>query len=96
VGLRPAADYPWRVADSRTITRTYGRGSFLAFLSPLLAMFAARQGLDGWAQIAAQDMQRDALAMQDRGYRVVSAEEFAIPLLGITWFRVVYARPPGS
>jgi hypothetical protein len=81
------------MADPETITRTYGRGSFLAFLSPLLAFLMARRGLDGWQSIAMQEMQRDVLAMEDRGYRVVAADELRIALLGVTWFRVTYARP---
>ncbi len=84
------------MADPETVTKTYGRGSFLAFLSPLLAFFMARRGLNGWEQTAAADMQRDALAMQDRGYRVVTAEEFTLPVLGVAWFQVVYSRPPAS
>ena len=76
-----------------TITRTYGKGSFLAFLSPLLAALMARRGMNGWESIATQEMQRDVLAMEDRGYRVVAADEMRIPLLGVTWFRVTYTRP---
>jgi hypothetical protein len=40
-------------------------------------------------------MEKDALAMQARGYRVVSAEEFSIPTFAATparanWYRVPY------
>ena len=83
------------MAAPETITRTYGKGSFLAFLSPLLSFFMARRGLNGWEGIAAQEMERDVLEMEHRGYRVVSADEFTLPALGVTWFRVTYGRPPG-
>lgn len=79
---------------SETVVKTYGRGSFLAFLSPLLAAFMAVRGMNGWEQSSEQDMVRDAQAMQDRGYRVVSADEYRLPALGITWFRVTYQRDP--
>ena len=75
---------------AETIVRTYGRGSFLAFLSPLLAFFMARQGLHGWEQNASEAMARDVQAMERRGYRVASAEEYTLPVLGIAWFRVEY------
>jgi hypothetical protein len=74
----------------RTIVRTYGRGSFLAFLSPLLAFAMASRGLNGWEQSAAGEMQKDAIAMQQRGYRVISADEYTLPFLGIAWFKVTY------
>ena len=77
---------------SDRVTRTYGRGAFLAFLSPLLAFLMARRGMDGLAQRAEADVQRDVLAMEDKGYRVVSADEYRLPVLVIAWFRVVYER----
>jgi hypothetical protein len=76
----------------RSVVKTYGRGSFLAFLSPLLSFFMAARGHNGWEQSAAFAMEKDAVAMQGRGYRVVSADEFRLPLFGIAWFRVVYER----
>jgi hypothetical protein len=77
---------------SDQVTRTYGRGAFLAFLSPLPAFLMARRGMDGLAQRAEAEVQRDVLAMEDKGYRVVSADEYRLPVLGIAWFRVVYER----
>ena len=77
-----------------TVERTYGRGSFLAFLSPLLAWAMASRGLNGWEQSAEEDAQKDVLRMEDRGYRVVSADEYRIAVLGITWFKVTYQRLP--
>ncbi len=77
-------------AKRRTITKLYGRGSFLAFLSPLLAYFMAARGMNGWERSAERHMQQDALAMQAKGYRIASAEEFRLPVLGIAWFKVTY------
>ena len=73
-----------------TVVKTYGRGSFLAFLSPLLSAFMAARGMDGWELAGRREMQADATAMQVRGFRVVDAEEFRIPALGVTWFQVTY------
>jgi hypothetical protein len=72
------------------VERTYGRGSFMAFLSPLLAWAMASRGLNGWEQTAAREMQEDVLRMQARGYRVDSATEYTLPFLGVAWFKVVY------
>jgi hypothetical protein len=74
----------------KRIVRTYGRGSFLAFLSPLLAMFMASRGMNGWERSGETEAQRDALDMERRGYRVIDAEEYTIPMLGIVWFKVIY------
>jgi hypothetical protein len=46
--------------------------------------------LNGWEQVGLQEMERDALAMAARGYRVVSADEYSLPALGIHWFKAVY------
>jgi hypothetical protein len=72
------------------VERTYGRGSFLAFLSPLLAWAMASRGMHGWEGSAAGDMQQDALKMRARGYRIASADEYTLPLFGVAWFKVVY------
>ena len=81
----------------RTVVRTYGRGSVLGFLSPLLAYFMAARGMNGWEQSAERNMERDALAMAQRGYRVVSADQYRMPLFGIAYFKVRYElRDPAS
>ncbi len=80
----------------RTVVKTYGRGSFLAFLGPLFAYFMASRGMNGWEERAQRDMRDDAVAMEARGYRVVSADEYRVPLLGIAWFRVTYELAPTS
>jgi hypothetical protein len=75
-----------------TIVKTYGRGSFLGLLSPLIAFLMARQGMHGWKQSAIRDMEDDAVAMARQGYRVASSDEVGIPLLGIVAYRVTYER----
>jgi hypothetical protein len=84
------------VDPKQTVVKTYGRGSFLAFLSPLLSFFMANAGMRGWEESAQRDMDRDARAMADRGYRVVSADEYTFPILGIAWFRVTYELTKGG
>lgn len=81
--------------DSDRVVRTYGRGSFLAFLSPLLAWAMASRGMNGWEQAAAGEMQKDAFEMEKRGYRVLAADEYSLPLLGVTWFKVTYELQAG-
>jgi hypothetical protein len=82
-GITPA------VVD-RTVTKMYGRESLLGFLSPLLAYVMAGAGMNGSERRAERDMQADAAVMEARGYRVVSADEYRWPVLGIAWFRVVH------
>ena len=87
-----------RTSESkRVIVRTYGRGSFLGLLSPILAAFMASMGMRGWQESAVRDMERDAVEMARQGYRVVSSEEFGYPRFGATYFKVTYepADPPG-
>jgi hypothetical protein len=81
--------------------RSYGRDSLLLVLNPILSMieaaFGLRVGLRSDAEVRDR-MEKDALAMQAQGYRVVSAEEFAIAAFAATparanWYRVTYERP---
>ena len=74
----------------RTIVKSYGRGSLLAFIGPLYAGLMARLGMRGWQDAAIRAMQDDAVAMARRGYRVASTEEHEIPALGVAWYRVTY------
>ena len=83
---------PTLAAVDGLVTKTYGRGSLLGFLSPLFAYLMASAGMDGWRRRAEQDMQADVLAMEAKGYRVISIDEYAWPVLGIAWFRVTYER----
>jgi hypothetical protein len=75
-----------------TVVKTYGRGSFLGLLSPLIAFLMARLGMHGWQQSAMRDMEDDAVAMARQGYRVASSDEVGIPALGIIAYRVTYER----
>jgi hypothetical protein len=90
LGREKSASAPARVV------RTYGRGSFLAFLSPLLAWLMASRGMNGWERSAEGEAQRDALVMEERGYRVVDAREYSIPALGIAWIKVTYEHAVGN
>jgi hypothetical protein len=76
--------------QARTVVRTYGRGSVLGLISPILAFFMASRGMDGWRQSAVRDMEKDMVAMARRGYRVAATEEREIPPFGISWYRVTY------
>ena len=79
-----------RGKPSDVVVRTYGRGSLLGILSIPFAFLMASRGMDGWRESAARDMEDDAVAMAEQGYRVVASGEYGIPLLGITYFRVTY------
>jgi hypothetical protein len=81
-----------RTASQRTVVKTYGAGSFLGLLSPLLALFMARQGMNGWQQSALRKMEDDAVAREGQGYRVLSSDEIGLPILGIVGYRVTYER----
>jgi hypothetical protein len=77
-------------APKRIVVKTYGRGSLLGLLGPLFAFFMASQGMNGWQKSAIRDMERDAIEMAKRGYRIVSSEERAIALFGIVYYKVTY------
>ncbi len=74
----------------RVVGKTYGRGSLLGLLSLPFAFLMASQGMNGWQESAARDMEDEAVAMARQGYRVVASGEYGIPLLGITNFKVTY------
>jgi hypothetical protein len=82
----------------RVVVKTYGRGSLLGFLSPLIAFLMVARGMNGWEASAFRDMERDATEMIKKGYRVVSSDEHGFPVLGIAWFTVTYqlVEPPLS
>ncbi len=79
--------------------KTYGRDSLLILANPILStlqsLLGLRVGLQSDAQILDR-MQKDALEMEKRGYRVVSADEFDLPLVApvagrnATYYRVTY------
>jgi hypothetical protein len=79
-------------ASPERVTRTYGRGSLLGLLSPLLSFFMASRGMNGWQQSAIRDMEKDALDMDRRGYRIVSTQESTMPVFGIAYYTVIYER----
>jgi hypothetical protein len=76
--------------QNRTAVKTYGRGSFLGLLSPLLAYFMAARGMNGWERSTVQAMEKDAVEMARRGYRIVSTEETALPVFGMASYKVTY------
>ncbi len=79
-----------KAKPKRTVVRTYGRGSILGLVSPILAFFMASRGMNGWQQSAIRQMEKDMVAMAGRGYRVASTEEREIPPFGVSWYRVTY------
>jgi hypothetical protein len=74
----------------RTVVKYYGRGSLLGVWSLFIAYLMAQQGMNGWQQRALRDMERDTVEMDRRGYRVVSTEEYSMPIFGISYFKVAY------
>ncbi len=83
----------WRSRPPRTVVKTYGRDSLIALVNPLLALMARTFGfqlrLKSENQMALA-MERDAVAMLRKGYRVTSSQQFEIAPFGATWHRVTY------
>jgi hypothetical protein len=84
----------------RTIVKDYGRDTFLVafnlLLAPLMARSGRRVGLQSDADVLDQ-MEKDSLRMADKGYRVVSADQYTVPWLArlgwgdkATYYRVTY------
>jgi hypothetical protein len=80
----------------RKVVKTYGRGSLLGVLSLPIAFVMARAGMRGWKDSAEQAMQKDVALMSERGYRVVSADEYAVPAFGFVYFKVRYELSSGG
>jgi hypothetical protein len=89
-----------RAKPKRTVVKDYGRDTFLIAFNLLLAPFMAsrgwRVGLLSEADVLDR-MEKDALRMGDQGYRVVSADRYAVPWLAqlgwgdkATVYRVTY------
>jgi hypothetical protein len=67
----------------RTLVKTYGRGSFLGLVSPLLAYVMAARGMHGWEDWSRRAMETDAVKMARRGYRVASIRLDTRPAAGL-------------
>ena len=77
----------------RVVVRTYGRDSLVGLLNPLLALMVRAFGMQLRFRSEDQvrlEMERDAIAMIRRGYRVASSEQFEMQPFGIVWHRVTY------
>ncbi len=74
------------------VVRTYGRGSLLGLLSPMLAAVMAAFGMRGWQELAIREMEEDAAKMARDGYRIVATQEHGIPAFGIVFYEVTYQR----
>ena len=65
-------------------------GSLMGAWSLLIAYVMAAGGMHGWRDSAIRDMEEDAIELAKRGYRVVSTNEYTLPLFGMGYFRVTY------
>jgi hypothetical protein len=84
----------------KTVVKAYGRDCFLVLWNPFAAAFMSylglRVGLFSDAQVLDR-MEKDALAMQARGYRVTASDEYRVALLFLpgrwtSYYRVTYER----
>jgi hypothetical protein len=88
----------WRSRPPRTVVKTYGRDSLIALVNPLLALMARTFGFQLRLKPedrVALEMERDAIAMLRKGYRVVSSQQFEIAPFGATWHKVTYELADG-
>ena len=91
---------------AQTVVKSYGRDSLLLWINPLMSAVQSslglRVGLRSEGEVL-DKMQKDVLAMADRGYRVVASDECELPVLlapgkRATYYRVTYelVGPPRS
>jgi len=82
---------------AHTVVKTNGRWSFLAFISPLLAILWVNQ-LRAEGRLASDDPEvlRDIAEMARKGYRVVCAERYELPVFGIDYRRVTFESAGSS
>jgi hypothetical protein len=77
----------------RRVVRTYGRDSLLGLANPLLALIVRAFGLTIRLKSEEQvmlEMERDAVAMIRRGYRIASSRQYEAPPFGAVWHQVTY------
>ncbi len=80
---------------ARTVVKSYGRDSLLLWINPLLSAMQTslglRVGLRSQAEVLDR-MQKDVQVMADRGYRVVSSDQYDLPVLLAPGQRASYYR----
>ena len=80
---------------ARMVVKSYGRDSLLLWINPLLSAvqtsLGLRVGLRSQAEVLDR-MQKDVLVMADRGYRVVSSDEYDLPVILAPGQRASYYR----
>jgi hypothetical protein len=74
----------------RIVAKEYGRNSFLALAVLPIALALGRQGMESRREAQAREMEKDAAEMLKRGYRIVSTQEYRLPLLSISYLKVTY------
>ncbi len=80
----------------RVVVKEYGRNSLFALALWPVALLLGRQGMENRQAAQVRDMERDALAMRKLGYRIVSTQEYTMPLLSISYLRVTYELTDGA
>jgi hypothetical protein len=84
-----------RRARKQRVVKAYGRDFLLIWLNPLFAAmetaFGLRIGLRSDADVVDR-MDKDVIAMQQRGYRVVDSEEVQLPVFLVPGARANYYR----
>jgi hypothetical protein len=82
----------------RTVVKSYGRDSLVLWLNPLVAAVQAslgmRVGIRSEAEVL-DAMEKDALKMAERGYRVSTADRYDLPVLfgrgqAASYYKVTY------
>ncbi|HXX60013.1 MAG TPA: hypothetical protein VEI48_01835 [Candidatus Sulfotelmatobacter sp.] len=91
---------------AQRVVKAYGRDSLLIWINPVISAMQAslglRVGLRSEAEVL-DKMERDALAMADRGYRIVASDRYDLPVVlaagrRATYYRVTYEliKPPSA
>ena len=79
-----------RGAAKRIVVKEYGRNSFVGLAVLPLALLLGRQGMENRREAQVREMEKDAAEMLKRGYRIVSTQEYRLPLLTISYLKVTY------
>jgi hypothetical protein len=85
-----------KATPRRIVVKEYGRDFiFIAALNPFMtALLVSMVGMEGLLErrleSQARAMERDAVEMAKRGYRVVSSHEYEAPRFGIAYQKVTY------
>ena len=70
------------------VVKMYGPGGFVGLLNPFVTAVMVARG--SWREPEVELIEKDTQEMAKQGYRMVSSQQYKLPLLGIAYQEVTY------